>query len=66
MQNNPNKQNRNGFGRWIRHRRLIICFLVALGVFIILYRVSFYVMGAFAVIGAVWVIREYNKKEDEP
>ena len=48
-----------------RHRRLIYYIVGALIIFIILHRVWFYVMGAFAVIGAIWVVREYINKEEK-
>jgi hypothetical protein len=60
-------QNNNSNKRLIfeKHRRLILCFIGALVAFIVLHRVWFYVMGAFGVIGAVWVVREYNKNVDQ-
>lgn len=47
-----------------KHWRIGLCLIMAAVTFIILYRVWFYVMGALAVVGAVWVIREYNKPEN--
>ena len=62
-----NKPNVSGpkYAALERHKRLICYVLGSLIIFIILHRVWFYVMGTFAVIGAVWVVREYLNKEEK-
>jgi hypothetical protein len=43
-----------------KHKKLILYLVCALVGFIILYRIWFWIMGGLAIIGAVWVIREYR------
>ncbi len=43
-----------------RHRHLVVSLAAALLVFLVLYHAWFYVMGALAVVGAVWVIQHYK------
>jgi len=46
--------------RFERNRQLLAYLVGSLVVFLILYHAWFYIMGALAVIGAVWVIQRYR------
>lgn len=49
----------------LRHRRLLGSLLGAAVVFLILKQLWFYVMGTFAIIGAVCVVRQYQRPDRE-
>lgn len=61
----PNKFMNQSPKQKIKKARLVVILFAATAAFVVLRSVWFYVMGTFSVIGAVWVIREYKKDDDQ-